>query len=486
MSSRIICLTVLTVVFVGLCLPQESRTSIERIIQQPVKFNDVGVTVTGLVTQYYPATSTSTSYYILKGAYGGLIKVNTSGAPPDINEFYDVTGIVYAEGFNNTALLSEKKRVRRGESNPIDFNPDLEKLVAIEDIIMHPDAYVTSTVTIKGLVTQYSPKTSRSTSHYILKGEYGANIRVNTLEGSPEINRSYIVQGIVYSDKLKPFVSETQKKLLLLTAPSQLKAEVMSSDQIDLSWVDNSDVEKAFEVYGSTDNQVFELLASVPANTTGYSRRDLPRSTLHYFKIRAVRDDEASNFSSVISATTNFFPSFSWTEIFLGGIALLTAVLSYSIVSRKRINPSSPSPHVPPISRPPSSPQQFETVKLKPSPPRTVTMMPGELVIVSGEDRGKAFKVTGFPTDEGSVATIGRDVPTGDRAYAHIRLDDRFRTISRRQAEIIYSDGKVRVRNLSETNPTHVDGVALKVGETRDLKAGSILRTGELEFEYRV
>jgi hypothetical protein len=131
-------------------------------------------------------------------------------------------------------------------------------------------------------------------------------------------------------------------------------------------------------------------------------------------------------------------------------------------------------------------PLDLKTVRLAPPSPMTMKYVPGELVLVSGEDKGKAFKIAGFPTPEGSIVTIGREAVTGERAYAHIQIHDRFHTVSRKQAEFIWKDKKLYVKNLSETNPTQVDGAEVKSGKLVQVKPGSIVRTGELEFQYKV
>jgi pSer/pThr/pTyr-binding forkhead associated (FHA) protein len=81
---------------------------------------------------------------------------------------------------------------------------------------------------------------------------------------------------------------------------------------------------------------------------------------------------------------------------------------------------------------------------------------------------------------------MGREPVTGERAYAHIQIDEKFHTVSRKQAELVWKDRKLYVKNLSDTNPTQVNGVEVKSGKPVHLKPGSIVRAGELEFEYKV
>jgi hypothetical protein len=129
--------------------------------------------------------------------------------------------------------------------------------------------------------------------------------------------------------------------------------------------------------------------------------------------------------------------------------------------------------------------QAFKMVKVPPSNSRTMKLIPGELVITSGEDGGRSFKIAGYPTPEGEVVTIGRGPVEGERSYAHIQLDGRFSTVSRRQAEFVFRAGILHLRNLSETNFTQIDGRELAVNQEAEVRPGSLIRCGDLELMYR-
>ena len=42
--------------------------------------------------------------------------------------------------------------------------------------------------------------------------------------------------------------------------------------------------------------------------------------------------------------------------------------------------------------------EEFQTVKLSPSSDKTLKFIPGQFILLSGKDRGKPFRVAGFPT----------------------------------------------------------------------------------------
>jgi len=89
-------------------------------------------------------------------------------------------------------------------------------------------------------------------------------------------------------------------------APSQLAA-AGTFGQVDLSWLDASDNEAAFEIWSSTDGAggTFTSETSVAADVTGYSSTGLADGTEHCFRVRAVgAKGQASAFSNTACATT--------------------------------------------------------------------------------------------------------------------------------------------------------------------------------------
>ena len=93
----------------------------------------------------------------------------------------------------------------------------------------------------------------------------------------------------------------------ILGAPSNLVATAVSSEQIDLMWVDNSTSETGFKLYRSTDGVNFSRIATLGANVTSYSNTGRPDSTLYYYRVRAYNSTAESAFSNTASAKT--FPS---------------------------------------------------------------------------------------------------------------------------------------------------------------------------------
>jgi hypothetical protein len=87
-------------------------------------------------------------------------------------------------------------------------------------------------------------------------------------------------------------------------APSELTATAISSNQIDLSWMDNATNESGFEIERSLDGTNWQLLNTIGANNTTYSDAGLESNTTYSYRVRAINGSTTSDYSSTVSATT--------------------------------------------------------------------------------------------------------------------------------------------------------------------------------------
>jgi len=187
-------------------------------------------------------------------------------------------------------------------------------------------------------------------------------------------------------------------------------------------------------------------------------------------------------------------PSTTWLEenwimvLIIGAALLLLILLTTLLTTRKKDKASKPHENDIDSSfdRQDLSVQKdnLKTMVLPASVPKTMKFIPGEFEVLTGDDKGRIIKIGGFPSEEGSIVTIGREIVSGPRDFAHIQLKER--TISRRQAEIILKDGKLYIKNLSETNYTKLDGKELPPNTSAELTAGSVLTFGEVEMKYKI
>jgi len=283
----------------------------------------------------------------------------------------------------------------------------------VVDILSNPGSVSNDAVIITGIVEQYVPGTS-TTNSYLLKGEYGGIIKVNTFLPKPRLDEMYRVTGIVYIDPQTrdPFISEQSR-----------------------IWISKAGIRDTSGVGGWVKGE---------------------QSMAEWKKY--------------------------YTAMIVVVLALIVIIIYALLRNRLGLNikeEMSVSEEGPEIR------EDLKTIRIY-SAPKTMKFIPGELVITSGRDKGKTFKIAGYPTQEGIKVTIGREKVTGDRAYAHIMLGEEYKTVSRKQAELISRNGKLYIKNLSGTNYTQVDGIELGPGEIGEVRNGSIIKMGELEMEYRI
>lgn len=94
-------------------------------------------------------------------------------------------------------------------------------------------------------------------------------------------------------------------------APSNLTGTVISVNQIDLSWSDNSDNEENFFIARSVNNEAFETIGSVSANQTSYSDTDVEATQSLQYKVWARNngfDSPASDLFQVVISSSGEDP----------------------------------------------------------------------------------------------------------------------------------------------------------------------------------
>jgi hypothetical protein len=111
---------------------------------------------------------------------------------------------------------------------------------------------------------------------------------------------------VTYCDSIRPSIPE---------GPTGLAAAVVSTDQIDLDWTDNSDVEDGFSIEQKSGEDYAEI-ATVDKDITSFSVTGLSENTAYTFRVRAFNISGFSGYSNEVSGTTpaivntmgHFFP----------------------------------------------------------------------------------------------------------------------------------------------------------------------------------
>jgi hypothetical protein len=115
-----------------------------------------------------------------------------------------------------------------------------------------------------------------------------------------------------------------------LNAPSELNATAVATNQINLSWTDNSGNETGFRVESKTGTGVFGLLTNLSANATSYSHLNLAAGSTYTYRVQAFNATTNSAWSAERSATT---PTGGATSNTVYECELLSRTASDSVVT---------------------------------------------------------------------------------------------------------------------------------------------------------
>jgi len=79
-------------------------------------------------------------------------------------------------------------------------------------------------------------------------------------------------------------------------------AAAVDAQSIDLTWVDNSQVEDGYEVQRAGADFLFSVIAHVPVNASGYRDASVNPDTRYWYQVRALKDGGGSHFSDPVDA----------------------------------------------------------------------------------------------------------------------------------------------------------------------------------------
>lgn len=121
-------------------------------------------------------------------------------------------------------------------------------------------------------------------------------------------------------------------------APSLLVATAVWSDQINLSWIDNSSDETGFQIERSPDGSSWSSLTTVLAGVTSYSNTGLSSETTYHYRIYAYNGVGNSSYSNTANATT-LPPQISLTiEIAFASDPFAASPTWVDVTSRARVD----------------------------------------------------------------------------------------------------------------------------------------------------
>jgi hypothetical protein len=124
------------------------------------------------------------------------------------------------------------------------------------------------------------------------------------------------------------------------SAPSNLAAAAVATNQINLSWTDNANNETGFRLERKTGSGSFALVTTLGSNVTSYSNSGLNSGTAYTYRIAATNSAGLSTWSAEASATTQTpstgTVSGAWIEV--GGVVVMEAENAEVVANGDTIN----------------------------------------------------------------------------------------------------------------------------------------------------
>ena len=118
--------------------------------------------------------------------------------------------------------------------------------------------------------------------------------------------------------------------LLAVAAPANLRATVLSSTQIDLSWTDTSSAEHGFRIERSGDGASFTRIATVGPNVTAYRDSTVTSGRTYYYRVASYRGVDQSGYSNTASAAVVGSPPAAPTNLTARGVSSSQIDLSWT------------------------------------------------------------------------------------------------------------------------------------------------------------
>lgn len=110
--------------------------------------------------------------------------------------------------------------------------------------------------------------------------------------------------------KLVNAFNALNQQVLPPVAPTNLQAQTISHEEIQLSWLDNADNEASYTIERSINSgATWSTLVSLPANTTNHSDLGLAADTRYDYRVFASNSADNSPYSNETSATTDIMPT---------------------------------------------------------------------------------------------------------------------------------------------------------------------------------
>ncbi len=111
----------------------------------------------------------------------------------------------------------------------------------------------------------------------------------------------------ITSSNSSDYSSEIIAKTVFPT-PSYLSSEVLDDRTANIYWEDNCSFETGFEIERRAEDEEFNTLIKLPANSTSYTDKNIKFETTYYYRVQATTVVNGSDFSNIEYLNTLFPP----------------------------------------------------------------------------------------------------------------------------------------------------------------------------------
>ncbi|MDN5204740.1 fibronectin type III domain-containing protein, partial [Fulvivirgaceae bacterium BMA10] len=223
--------------------------------------------------------------------------------------------------YSDTGLLENTTyyyRVRAVNSDTSSAYSNESNATTLTNTVSAPDNLLASAVAIDQIDLTWNHSGNNETGFEIERStEPGAGFTLITTVGSNTLSYSDInlLENTTYYYRVRAinniissgYSNESNATTLTNTvsAPDNLLASAVASDQIDLTWNHSGNNETGFEIERSTEPGAgFTLITTVGSNTLSYSDINLLENTTYYYRVRAINNIISSGYSNESNATT--------------------------------------------------------------------------------------------------------------------------------------------------------------------------------------
>jgi hypothetical protein len=298
--------------------------------------------------------------------------------------------------------------------------------VRIKQILERPYDLARETVRISGKVIKFAEAKAETSMAYWLRDNFGDQIKIITVkENYPEYEQRYLVTGMVFIDN----TDEKNPEIIISENSRQILEEGRQG---------NTYTSSGQNPPGKTNGNLVNLLVAI---------------------------------AGVILLIIAILAFFMISSRYKGGLTPLTPTGS---------TPLSGLPGSPPQGYPePSEYIEDNALRMAAPPKGTLKMLTGHLEIVGGGDKQNKIFFYRHPSREETEFILGSDPGT---PYINIQL--KSPGVSRKQAKILWTNGKYMLINYSTTNPTKVEDKELAKDESVILKENDTIQMGPITLKF--